>query len=147
VLICFGAASVIHGTQTALATTLHRRQMGERRVMALDGVAIGVVCFFWQFGNFFDFLAVVFSTGSPLGPNFRSASNLFNVAQFIRDASLVCFPLLFSYMCLHLSYDIPQRTRRLVAAGGSLRFLLWPWTLAAVAVMAAANMGVTIPLI
>jgi signal transduction histidine kinase len=137
-LICFAAASVIHAIQTVLAAKLHQQELGKQRLAALDGVAIGLTCFVWQFGNF---LAGVFSAA-----NFRPTSNYFFAAQFIRNGALVCFPLLFSYMCLHFHYDVPDhRTRVLIGIGRSLRFPLWPWTIWAIAVVAAGNLGRSLP--
>src|SRR6185369_2107862 len=44
-------------------------------------------------------------------------------------------------------YDLPDhRSRTLIALGSSLRFPLWPWTIWAVAVVAAANVGRRLPL-
>jgi signal transduction histidine kinase len=138
-LICFAAASVIHGIQTVLAAKLHQQELGKQRLAALDGVAIGLTCFVWQFGNF---LAGMFSS-----PDFSATSALYYVAQFIRNGALVCFPLLFSYMCLHFHYDVPDhRSRTLIALGRSLRFPLWPWTIWAVFVVAAENAGRPLPL-
>src|SRR5262249_7967802 len=117
-----------------LAAKLHQQELGKQRLAALDGVAIGLTCFVWQFGNF---LAAVFSAA-----DFRPTSNYFFASQFIRNVALVCFPLLFSYMCLHFHYDVPDhRTRVLIGIGRSLRFPLWPWTIWAVAVVAAENIG------
>jgi signal transduction histidine kinase len=137
-LICFAAASVIHAIQTVLAAKLHQQELGKQRLAALDGVAIGLTCFVWQSGNF---LAGVFSAA-----NFTPTSNYFFAAQFIRSGALVCFPLLFSYMCLHFHYDVPDhRIRVLIGIGRSLRFPLWPWTIWAVAVVAADAFGRPLP--
>src|SRR5205809_8304 len=117
-LICFAAGSVIHGTQTVLAAKL-RRQAGCDPSAAIDGMVIGVTTFFWQFGNF---LLVFFST-----PDFQGTGVVFRIGQVIRDAALVCFPLLFSYMCLHIHFEVAPASRRLLALGSALRFPLWPW--------------------
>jgi signal transduction histidine kinase len=139
-LICFAAASVIHAIQTVLAAKLYQQELGKHRFGALDGVAVGFACFIWQFGNF---LAGIFSA-----PDFTATSDYFFGAQFIRDGSLVCFPLLFSYMSRHFQCNVPDhRGRVLIGFGSSLRFPLWPWTIWAVAVVAASNVGRTLPLI
>src|SRR5262245_33179324 len=138
-LICFAAASVIHAIQTVLAAKLHQQELGKQRLAALDGIAIGTLCFVWQFGNF---LAGIFSAS-----DFSAASNYFFAAQFIRNGALVCFPLLFSYMCLHFHLDVPDhRSRVWIGLGRSLRFLLWPWTIWAVAIVAAENLGRPLPI-
>jgi signal transduction histidine kinase len=138
-LICFAAASVIHGIQTVLAAKLYQQELGKQRLAALDGVAIGTACFVWQFGNF---LAGIFSAS-----DFSPTRNYFLAAQFIRNGALVCFPLLFSYMCLHFHLDVPDhRSRVWIGLGRSLRFPLWPWTIWAVAIVAFENVGRSLPI-
>jgi signal transduction histidine kinase len=127
-LICFAAGSVIHGAQTVLAAKLQRHRTGHDRVDARDFIAIGITTFFWQFGNF---LAVLASTP---------------VANFMRDGALVCFPLLFSTMCLHIPDDV-LRSRTLLGIGRYLRYPLWPWTALALTIMVAADAGVRFPIL
>ena len=64
----------------------------------------------------------------------------------MRDFSLVCFPLLFSYMCLHIPYGV-RRGRSLLAIGKGLRYALWPWTILAVMTMAAGDLGFQFPIL
>src|SRR5262245_9030964 len=134
-LICFGAASVIHGAQTVLSAKLLRHRTGSDRVGAKDGVALGVTTFFWQFGNF---LMTLFSS-----LDFVETSLPFRTTSFVRDAALVSFPLLFSYLSLHLppgssSASSWQRV------GGYLRYFLWPWTVSSIGIMAVSEAGVTV---
>src|SRR2546426_3325365 len=91
-LICFGAASVIHGAQTVLVAKLWRHQVGKDRHNAFEGLTIGVLAFLWQFGNFC--AALVYTLG------FTQTSAFFRAADFVREGALVTFPLVFSYICL-----------------------------------------------
>jgi signal transduction histidine kinase len=135
-LICFAAASVIHAAQAVLAAKLMWHRTGSDRVEAREGVTLGVTTFFWQFGNLATVLAI------SLG--FDGTTVLFRVSSFIREGSLVCFPLLFSY----LSVCYPPALRKEKALrlfGGYLRYALWPWTLVCLISLAAANVGFKVP--
>jgi signal transduction histidine kinase len=133
-LVCFGAASVIHAAQVFLSSKLLQLRSECDRVGAQVSIAIGVLCFFWQFGNFLAMLA--------LSAGFVSTTFPFQIAQVVRDASLMCFPLLFSYVCLHLPPELRSSIRNF---GASLRFLLWPWSVFAVALMAVVDVGFPLP--
>src|SRR5262245_39563256 len=133
-LVCFGAGTIIHAVQTALSAKLSRHRVGLDHVEAVDGIALGLTAFFWQFGNFLRALSI---------PD--SSSNLFQCGNYIRDGSLVCFPLLFSYMCLHIPKDV-RRGRSLLLFGQYLRFLLWPWTALALLTMVAGDAGFRYPI-
>lgn len=124
-LICFAAASVIHGVQTVLSAKLLRVRMLPDRIASLDGIAIGVSTFCWQFGNFLSFLAW---------------PRTFQLGQFTRDGALACFPLVFSYICLHLPERGP-RTRFLIVLGRLLRYPLWPWTIVSIIMIGLADGG------
>jgi len=52
-------------------------------VEANGSVAIGILAFFWQFGNFLMGLAVA--------GGFVQTTRPFQAAQFLRDAALMCF--------------------------------------------------------
>jgi hypothetical protein len=133
-LICFGAASVIHAAQTILVARMMKHAPPEARFAAFDGVMIGIATFLWQFGNFLSTLVL------SLGVSDTSLA--FQFSDFVRDSSLVCFPLVFSYMCLHLP---PHTHRTFRNFGGGLRYVLWPWTVFAIAVQAAVHSGVRVP--
>jgi len=135
-LICFGAAAAVHAAQTVLAATWRRRRTGSARVEAVDGIALGLTAFFWQFGNFFVVLLSTLSfDGIPAG-----SGVLFRIGNFFRDGSLVCFPLLFSFMCLHIPDDV-RGTLSLLSIGRYLWYPLWPWTALALSTMAFADAG------
>jgi signal transduction histidine kinase len=134
-LTCFGAASVIHGAQTVLSAKLLRHRTGSDRVGAKDGVALGITTFFWQFGNF---LMAFFSS-----LDFVETSFPFRTSSFVREASLVSFPLLFSYLSLHLPPGSPSASSW-QRVGGYLRYFLWPWTVLSIGVMAVSEAGVTV---
>src|SRR5438094_767422 len=117
-LICFGAAAAVHAAQTVLAATWRRHRTGSARVEAVDGIALGLAAFFWQFGNFFVVpLSTLSFDGIPAG-----SGVLFRIGNFFRDGSLVCFPLLFSFMCLHIPDDV-RGTLSLLSIG---RYLWYP---------------------
>jgi hypothetical protein len=134
-VICFGTASVIHAAYVVLAARMMRRVTGWERVEARMGVATGVMTFFWLFGNFLE--AFTISLG-------LLNTALFRISSFIRDGALVSFPLLFSYICLQ--FPLGPRANRLRQLAAYLRFPLWPWTVLAAAVMAAADAGFHLPL-
>src|SRR5262249_44034262 len=90
------------------------------------------------FGNFL--MAFVSSL------DFVETSIPFRVSSFVREAALVCFPLLFSYLSLHLppgSAGASSWQR----AGAYLRYFLWPWTVLSIGIMAASEAGVTVPVV
>src|SRR5439155_3568493 len=134
-LICFGAGSVIHAAQALLVEKLRRHRSSCDRVDATNGLAIALTTFFREFGNFL----VVFAASAGFGEN----TGVFRLANFVRDGSLVCFRLLFSYVRLH----VPNGTRRssLPDWYRYLRYLLWPWTVFGLAIMAATSAGFDIP--
>ena len=135
-LICFAAGSVIHAAQAVLAAKLMWGRTGADRVEAREGVALGVMTFFWQFGNF----ATIFA--ASLG--FDGTTALFRVSSFIREGTLVCFPLLFSY--LSVCYPPALRNEKALRLfSGYLRYALWPWTLLCLVSLAAANVGFKVP--
>jgi signal transduction histidine kinase len=134
-LICFGAASVIHAAQTVLSAKLLQHRTGYDRVGAKDGVALGITTFFWQFGNF---LMAFFSS-----LDFVETSLPFRTSSFVREAALVSFPLLFSYLSLHLPPGSPS-ANSWQRVGGYLRYFLWPWTVMSIGVMAVSEAGVTV---
>jgi signal transduction histidine kinase len=134
-LICFATGSVIHGTQTALVAKRWRQTTGENRSDALEGLAIGVTTFLWQFGNFFtEFVSTV---------GFTETTFLHSTGDFIRTGSLICFPLLFSSMCGHVRTDLPAG-RSLVFLGRLLRYPLWLWTPLAIVSVFALEAGFSI---
>jgi hypothetical protein len=130
-LICFAAGSLIHAAQTVLVAKLWRHTSGAERVEALDGIAIGVLTFLWQFGNF----VAVFVQGIGL----RDTS-LHRLADFTRNGALIAFPLLFSYICFHI-YTQKYWTSPIIRFAGVLRYLLIPWTVAAITTLGAAEFG------
>jgi two-component sensor histidine kinase len=139
-LICFGAGAVIHGAQAILAARLLRHSAGTQRLDAVrDGVMLGLTTFFWQFGNFL----VVFV--SSLG--FESTSPLFRTSNFVRDGALTSFPLLFSYLSVHLPPGGNSRSSGSAIGrfGKRLRYVLWPWTVSSLAIVAAATAGLNVP--
>jgi len=130
-LICFGAGSAIHAAQLILAARL-LRQRQETHGAGADSLIIVLGSFFWQFGNFFELLAV------DLG--YSQISLPYRIGDFIRNGSLICFPLIFSYMSL-----VPQSRHFLSRFGRYLRYPLWPWTILSFAVTFAAAVGVAVP--
>src|SRR5262245_7817991 len=118
-LICFAAASVIHGVHTVLTARLWRHVPKADRGAALEGIVLGAATFLFQFGNLM--IGLVGQTG------FSHPAWLFGAANIVRDGAFACFPLLFSYMCLrftsHKIAGIP-----VVEFGRFLRYPLWPWT-------------------
>jgi signal transduction histidine kinase len=137
-LICFATASVIHGAQTVLSAKLLQHRTGYDRVGAKDGIALGVTTFFWQFGNFL--MAFVWSLGLV------ETSVPFRIGSFVREAALVCFPLLFSYLSLHLPPGSPSASSW-QRVGAYLRYFLWPWTVLSIGVVAASESGITVPVL
>jgi hypothetical protein len=134
-LVCFGAASMIHAAQVFLSAKLMQLSSNERdRIGAQDSVAIGTVCFFWQFGNFLAMLARFSGFAWPAAP--------YQIAAITRDTALMCFPLLFSYVSLHLPVGLRSGVRDF---GARLRFFLWPWTVLAVALTAVVDAGFQVP--
>src|SRR5262245_12725917 len=132
--ICFGAASVIHAAYAVLAARMMQRTAGRERVEARIGVAIGVTTFFWLFGNFLGALTVFLGLLN---------TTMFRIALFVRDAALVSFPLLFSYMSLH--FPLGPHATVLRKFAGYLRYPLWPWTVLSTAVVATADAGFVVP--
>src|SRR5215831_452828 len=122
-LICFGAAASIHGVQTMLAARLLNGRTGQERHVALNGVAIGLVTFVWQFGNF---LAILGATTVELTQGVSAGSSVvFAVGSVLRYCSLVCFPLLFAFMTAILP-EHGVLSRRLLGIGRWLRYPLLP---------------------
>jgi signal transduction histidine kinase len=123
-LVCFATGTVIHAAFTVLVVKLWRERQGPEYGNTYgdirEGVAVSIVTFLWQFGNFI----VVLSLSAGYG----ESSLPFQTGLFIRDAVLVSFPLLFSYMCLHFQAD-GTAGRRLLEFAGLLRYPLWPWTI------------------
>jgi hypothetical protein len=141
-LICFGAAASIHGVQTLLAARLLHGRTGRERQVALNGIAIGVVTFAWQFGNFSAILTA--ATVDMVHGIYAGESLAFRIANTLRDCSLVCFPLLFAFM----SGIIPEHgviSSRLLGLARWLRYPLMPWTALALFVMLAAGFQWPVP--
>ena len=135
-LICFGAASVIHAAQAILCANWLRSRVGDERKEALDGVALGLATFFWQFGNF---MAVF-----VLWQGFAQSGVAFRLSNFIREGALVCFPLLFTYLSLHVApgQDCESSFERGLR---NSRYVLWPWTVLALGTQALSTAGIRIP--
>jgi hypothetical protein len=138
-ILCFAAAAVIHATQTVLAAKLGRPRAECDRTEAMDTVWLGVIAFLWQFGNFVT--AVASADNITPGPTVVFHPRIFEIGNILRDGALVCFPLLFSYRCLHMPEEVFRRGRRLLALGRSLRYPLWPWTALALAIMVLSDAG------
>src|SRR5262245_40576252 len=130
-LICFGAGSAIHAAQVILQARF-LRQRPETHGAGGDSLVIVLGSFFWQFGNFFELLAV------DLG--YAKTSIAYQLGDLMRNGSLVCFPLIFSYMSL-----IPPSSHFLSRIGRYLRYPLWPWTILSLVVTFAAAAGVAVP--
>ncbi len=93
-LICFAAGSVIHGVQTVLVAKRWRHTTGIDHRYVRQATAIGIITFFWQFGNFLrELLGAI---------GFPETAFLFRTSGVIFNGALVCFPLLFSSMCKHI---------------------------------------------
>src|SRR5215472_1608751 len=135
-LICFAAAAVIHGAQTVLAAKLLRHRRGSDREAVINAIAMGVLAFLWQFGNFL----VAFASTASLDGVAPGSDLPFWIGN-LRDSAFVSFPLFFSYMCLRIPDTVGRGARRLVQIGRYLRYPLWPWTAFAVVAMTAANSG------
>src|SRR5438034_10700820 len=125
-LICFAAGAVIHGAQTVLVAKLWRRTAGVDRSNALQGVAIGLLSFLWQFGNF--------------ATHAVAANAPQRIADFVRSGSLIAFPLLFSYICAHFRSKA-RGGWPLVRFGKLLGYPLLPWTALAIATLGADELG------
>jgi hypothetical protein len=78
---------VIDAAETVLAVRILRGRTGRDRELILDGVCLGVNTFLFQLGNLLCSFAL--SLGYPV------SGAAFQVSAFIRDAALICFPLLF----------------------------------------------------
>src|SRR5262249_9133011 len=65
---------------------------------------------------------------------------LHRVADFTRNGALIAFPLLFSYICFHI-YTQKYWISPMIRFAGLLRYLLIPWTFAAVTALGAAELG------
>jgi hypothetical protein len=131
-LICFATGTVIHGAQTVLVAKLWRHTTGIDRSHARQALAIGIVTFLWQFGNFFR--GFVWALGFP------ETAFLFRTSGVIFNGALVGFPLLFSSMCNHLKID-STTGRSLALLGRYLRFPLLPWTAFALVSVIRAEWG------
>lgn len=121
-LICFGTGSVIHGVQTALVAKRWCYTTGKAHTAAYQGLAICLLCFFWQFGNFFRELV------QTIG--FLERTILWNLGNFASAVALFCFPLLFSYM--YWASDVEKSSgliRILIRFSRASRYPLWPWTI------------------
>jgi signal transduction histidine kinase len=142
-LICFAAASVIHASQTVLAARLRREGSGPARGVTIEGIALGELAFLWQFGNFLLALAASDNFDGP-----RSGWNgLFWTANLLRDIIIVPFPLLFSYICMHVLDGSGTVVRLLLRVSQTLRYLLWPLTGVGLVAMVAGDIGFPIPFI
>ncbi len=118
-LICFAAGSVIHGVQTVLVAKRWRHTTGIDHRYVRQATAIGIITFFWQFGNFLrELLGAI---------GFPETAFLFRTSGVIFNGALVCFPLLFSSMCKHIEI-VSTGARPLIRFAGYLRYPLWPWT-------------------
>jgi signal transduction histidine kinase len=135
-LLCFGAGSVIHGVQTILAAKLMRHPSGHHGASVISGISIGPIPFFWQFGNF--------AGGALASLGFPAESGWFAGAQFVREAALVCFPLLFARVCLDLPHS-PSDRNYLRAIGAYFRYPLWLWTILGIGVTSASALGKQLP--
>ncbi len=135
-VICFGAGTVIHAILVVLVLKLRVPESDPKYSAFLHGLSIGLITFLWQFGNFL--VALVWATtGQPASP-------VAVAGNFIRDCSLICFPLLFSYMCV-FGFEIEGgRGSRLLALGARLKYPLWVWTVMGVGVMTAVNAGMDV---
>ena len=140
-LICFAAASVIHGSQTVLVAKLRRERKGLTRGEAIEGIAIWGAAFLWQFGNFLLALAATPQFDGPA----EGWHTVFWTANLVRDVVLATFPLLFSYICSQIPADGSKSARLLLRLGRILRYLLWPLTGVAVVAMVAADTGFPLP--
>ncbi len=140
-LICFAAASVIHGSQTVLVAKLRPERKGPTRGETIFGIALWGAAFLWQFGNF---LLALAATPQFDGPADRWHT-LFWTANLVRDVVLATFPLLFSYICSQIPADGSKSARLLLRLGRILRYALWPLTGVAVVAMVAADTGLPLP--
>jgi anti-sigma regulatory factor (Ser/Thr protein kinase) len=140
-LICFAAASVIHGSQTVLVAKLRRERKGLTRGEAIEGIAIWGAAFLWQFGNFLLALAATPQFDGPA----EGWHTVFWTANLVRDVVLATFPLLFSYICSQIPADGSKSARLLLRLGRILRYVLWPLTGVAVVAMVAADTGLPLP--
>jgi len=137
-VLCFAAGSVIHAAYVILAAKM-KGHAGECDPASMrDGIYIGVTTFFWQFGNLLMFL------GRSLG--FTQDTLGYRISFFIREAALICFPLLFSYMSLHAPPEA-LKTNIMSRVGAWLRYPLWVWTVAGVAVIGARAAGIDAPIL
>ncbi|HYR90207.1 MAG TPA: histidine kinase [Terriglobia bacterium] len=118
-LICFAAGAVIHGVQTVLVAKRWRHTTGIDHSYVRQATAIGIVTFFWQFGNF---LHVFLST-----VGFPETAFLFRASGVIFNGALVAFPALFGSMCNNIQNGRIGASP-LIRFGRYLRYPLWPWT-------------------
>lgn len=119
-LICFGSGAVIHAAQTALVAKRVRHTSGLARTAAREGLAIGLVAFFWQFGNFFrEFVETI---------GFGRATSLWNLGNSMSFVALLSFPLIFSYMVNDVE-GASGLPRLILRFSRTLRYPLWPWTI------------------
>jgi len=135
-LICFAAASVIHGAQTVLAAMLvrmHRKNMTE--------IVGGIAAFLWQFGSFVFVLALMPAFDGPR-PGWQT---VLRAGNLLRESILVSFPLLFSYLCLQIPPGDTSASRLLLKLAQSMRYLLLPPTAVALVTVMAANIGLPLP--
>jgi len=117
-LIAFAAGSVIHGAQAFLIWKTWRDAASARTQMK-EGIAVCLVAFFWQLGNFWRELGLTFH---PIEPT----SYLIGTAMAV--LSLLSFPLLFSYSIANICGK--SRTAELLvnigSAGRYPLFLFFP---------------------
>src|SRR5262245_9058374 len=140
-LICFAAASVIHGSQTVLVAKLRRERRGPTRRETIAGIAVWGAAFLWQFGNFLLALAATPQFDGPAD----GWHTVFWTANLVRDVALATFPLLFSYICSQIPTDGSKSARLLQRLGRTLRYVLWPLTGVAVVAMVAADTDLPLP--
>ncbi len=140
-LICFAAASVIHGSQTVLVAKLRLEKKGPTPGETIVGIAVWGAAFLWQFGNFLLALAATPQFDGPA----EGWHTVFWTANLVRDVVLATFPLLFSYICSQIPADGSKSARLLLRLGRILRYVLWPLTGVAVVAMVAADTGFPLP--
>src|SRR5262245_38755165 len=137
-LICFAAASVIHGAQTVLAARLVRMHPDRRNMTEIVG---DIAAFLWQFGSFVFVLALMPALDGPR-PGWQT---VLRAGNLLRESILVTFPLLFSYLCLQIPPGDTSASRLLLKLAQSMRYLLLPPTAVALVTVMAANIGLPLP--
>src|SRR5262249_5075889 len=113
-----------------------RNRQEENRSVVNQGSALWLTTFFWQFGNFLLILAIKNGVAQT--------SAFFRSADFVREAALMCFPLLFGSLSF---WQAPTQINRnpFGRLGRNLRYVLWPWTIIAVLILAASSAGAQLP--